>query len=272
MLEVDKVSMQFVRRPKPPTVSIGASIPGVGPYASFEADAFEIEGIVSLRGRAAGARLGWTQIQTLDVNRAHFRGLTRDAGRIEMLRDESKAAISSMCRDVSVSSDVFTCPAGTRRGLGYTPRGPMNIDLTPMRTPGILRVSHADKPGEGYIATQRNDRTRQPNYLSWALIEMQFCAVLLMKQQDGALVQLGHFTWGLRWEDRFEPIVHGSSFAGIRRTTGDEGNKVSFQPFVVGPVDDARLARLISAPNAQTCNERAYLRNNHPVLRQHSTW
>ena len=271
-LEVDRVGMQFLRRPKAPSVRIGDPIPGVGPYVSFDADALEVEAAVGLRGNAIGARLGWTQLQSVDVNRALFRGLTREAGRVEVLRDQSKMATSRLCRDVSFASDVFTCPPGTQRGLGYTPQRPMNLDLTSVHLPGTVRVSHADKPSEGYIATQQNDRTKRPNYLAWALVEMQFCAVLLLKHRDHRLVQLGHFTWGLRWENRFEPVIQGRKVTNIRRTSGDSGNTVTVKPFVDRPVTDVRFAALINATNSQTCNERAYLRNNNPVVHQHLSW
>jgi hypothetical protein len=274
MLEVSNVALQFLRHPKPPTVRIETPS-GTIPYVIFDADPFEIEASVTLRGASAdtaGPRLGWTQLQTLDVNRAAYRGQTSAAGRVEVFRDRSTKAMGNLCRDVSFASDVFTCPAGTRRGLGYTPRHAMNIDLGKERIPGTVLVSHADKPGDAYFTQYDNERTRQPNYLTWVMIEMQFCVVLLLKHRDGRLQQLKHFNWGLKLEDRFEPVLQGKTVASVRRIGTGVNNRVTFKPFIDGPVTDGNIAALIAAPTGMTCNERAYLRNNNPQVRQHSSW
>ena len=272
MLEVGHVGLQFLRRPKPPSVRITEATKDFGAYAMFDADAFEVEAAVALRGDGTGARLGWTQLQTLDVDRALYRGLTPDAGRVQVWRERSKAATAPLCRDVSSASDVFTAPAGAKTALGYTPRHPFNVALTPVHLPATVPVSHGDKPGGWYAALQDNDRTRKPNYLSWALIEMRFCVVLLLQHKNGRVEQLKHFYWSLKWEDRFEPVKGGGEITTVRRISGDDGHKMAFKQFVDGPVTDGRLAALIAAKTTQTCNKRAELRYNNPEVHHYARW
>lgn len=272
MLEVGHVALQFLRRPKHPSVRIPEPVKGFTPHVAFDADAFEVEAAVDLRGDTKGARLGWTQLQVTDINRALYKGATPDAGHVTVFRDRSTKAMARLCRDVSFANDVFTCPPGTRDGLGYTPQRPLNLDLTPVRAPATVRVSHADKPGDGWFIEWDNERTKRPNYLAWVLIEMQFCAVLLLRQPGGRLDQLKHFYWSLKWEARFEPALAGGKVTGVRQVGGDANNRATFQPFIDGPVTDSRLAEMIAARSGQTCNERAYLRNNNPEEHHYTRW
>ena len=275
MLKIGEVGLTFLKRPKRPTIRVETPGKGALSYASFDADAFEVEAAVELIGSRSdgkGARLGWTQIQTVDVNRAVYKGATTEAGRTEVNRDRSTSAAGSLCRDVMSATDVFTCPPGTQRGLGYTPQKPMNFALDAVPIPSKVRVSHADKPGEGYLVEFENDRTRRINYLAWAKVEMQFCAVLILKRRDGSIEQLSHFYWSLNWEDRFEPLRRGSDVTGIRAVGAGDRNAMTFKPFVKGPVPDGRLQALITAAKVQTCNDRAYLRNNDPETVFHSRW
>ncbi|RYF13435.1 MAG: hypothetical protein EOO77_15515 [Oxalobacteraceae bacterium] len=272
MLEVGRVALQFLRHPKAPSIRIPEPPKGMTPYVMFDSDAFEVEAAVDLRGDAKGARIGWTQLQTADVNRALYKGTTPDAGRVTVFRDRSTRAMARLCRDVSFASDVFTCPSNTTKGLGYTSLRPLNLDLTSVHFPATVRVSHADKPTDGWFTEVDNDRTRRQNYLAWVLIDMQFCAVLLLKQPGGRIEQLKHFYWGLKWEARFEPIVHNGKVGGVRQVGGGANNRATFKPFVDGPVTDPQLAALIAAPTGQTCNDRAYLRNNNPEVRNFAHW
>lgn len=271
MLEVGHVDLQFLRRPKPPSVRIEVPDRSAS-YVAFDADAFEVEAAVALRGDGTGARIGWTQLQTLEVDRAVYRGLTPDAGKVHVFRDRSKLGGVGPCRDVSFATDVFTAPPGTQRALGYTPLRPLNVALTAARLPGTVRVSHGDKPGQWYDALRDNDRTNKPNYLSWALVEMRFCAVLILQHKGGRLEQLKHFKWSLRWEDRFEPVRANGKVATVRRVGGATGNRIAFEPFRDGPVTDGRLASLIAASTAQTCNKRGELRYNTPEVHNYASW
>lgn len=270
MLEVGKVDLRFLRYPKQPSIRIEEPV-GSDAYAMFDADAFEVGAAVDLRGDGTGARLGWTQLQTVDIDRAMYRGLTPAAGKVEICRDCSTSAPAKLCRDVSFANDVFTAPPGTQVGLGYTPQQPLNVALTSARLPGTVHVSHADKPAAWNQVVYYNGVTRHPNYLASALVEMEFCAVLLLKHKDGRLQQLAHFYWSLSWKNRFELVKHGQK-TSVRRISGDEGNRITFKPFIDGPVTDAYLAALIATPTGQTCNKRAELRYNHPQVHQSAHW
>lgn len=231
-----------------------------GTQAIFTCDFFEIVAEVDLQGGAtetgAGYRLGFTQLQWIETNRATYNSLTRGDGWSEVKRDRPPARAAQACRDVASSTDPFTYPTGSQPLQGYAPQNLLNVDLaTVSGFPKTVKVSHADSPSDSWPIHRINSHTGKPNYLEWAQLEFHFCTVLLVRRPDGTFHQVKHFYWNVHWNVNFIIVpVAGSSGATVSPLPSSGKNVMNFGPFIEGAATDARFGSLITAAYVTTCN------------------
>lgn len=233
----------------------------VGPTdAVFTCDFFEVVADVDFTGGAhetgAGYRLGYTQLQWIETNRATYSGLAKTDGWSEVKRDRPPARLAQACRDVMLSNDPFSYPAGSKPLNGYTPHHFLNVDLAGVSGfPKSVQVSHADSPSDRYPLQRLNVRTGKSNFLDWVQMEFHFCTVLMVKRQDGSYHQLKHFYWNVHWNANFvATAAFGGIGATVRFVPSAHKNVMNFGPFIEGAVSDVRFAALVSAPSVTTCN------------------
>jgi len=258
MFHVRESHLRFVVRPTTTAVTI---VPpgGAGALAMFISPFFEVEGQVSFAqppAKAAGCRLGFTQLQWIETNRATFRGIGRGDGWSMLKRDRAPARPAQACRDVAFANDVFSYPPGAQGLVGYMPRHKLDLDLgTMVPLPTALFVSHADAPRDIFPTFRRNGRTGKLNYLDWAQLEFHFCTVMLLRRNDGTLHQLKHFYWNVHWNANFTASPgQGSAPATVRPLPSAGRNIYNFGRVIDGAVTDSRFAALIGQAVTPTCN------------------
>ena len=241
-----------------------------GSQAVFTCDFFEAVAEVDLQGgpseTGAGYRLGYTQLQWIETNRATYSGLTKADGWSEVKRDRPPARPAQACRDVALSTDPFTYPPGSQPLQGYAPQNLLNIDLATVTTlPTTIKVSHADSPSDSWPTRRMNTKTNKPNFLDWAQLEFHFCSVLLIRRKDGTFHQLKCFYWNVHWNVNFTIApTAGATGATVSPVASSRKNVMNFGPIIEGAVTDHRFAALVSAANVSTCNTVA----NQEVARQ----
>ena len=173
----------------------------------FDSPRIKADASITLTGAAGenvgGWVLGFIQLKYIGTNRVHYRGATVRDGSIMFTRSNE-----TLCRDTddhsaevwfdSINSGGTTGTEGTNKlaaasMLGST--GSLNV-----------RAGLVDKPWRRWPATRSN--TLVPgfpiNYLSYAVIELLFCTMLVAQDPAGKFHMLKHFYWNAIWEQKFK--------------------------------------------------------------------
>lgn len=228
------------------------------------------QGACSLDGEPGDDAAGWTlgiiQLQWVETNWAHYRGLRNSDGSSFLQRARPPARPVQACRDTMVRGGVLV--DGSQSGLdrGVVPKG--------AKLPIRLAARLTDDPLEYFDLSRTNSRTGQLNHLREVQLEFHFCSVLTLVSPRGQYRHLRHFSWNVHWQTRFEPVdqANPSSPWVVIPSTANRANSAHVGAVVPGAPSDHRFRGIVTSPTAPNCNALADGAAAAPNIRESATW
>lgn len=195
------------------TVTVPGSQPSVDASAGppigfmFNSPSIDASAAIKLVGAAgenvAGWTLGFIQLKYIGTDHARYRGATPHEGSALVSKSNK-----ILCRDTdkdsaevwydSLNAGGTTGPAGTNKLAAGTKLGADGTLVVPAHL--------FDQPRRWRASVRVNDSvaSKPNNFLSYAVVELLFCTMLVAREPGGAFHMLRHYYWNVIWEQTFK--------------------------------------------------------------------
>lgn len=211
----------------------------------------------------AGWQLGWMQAEWCETNWAYYRGQTNNDGCSFLQRGRAPARTSRACRDsIAPGAAIYNT---------VTPGHSVQLTAASV-LPAVFTANHYDKPSEFFPLQRANTLTGRPNMLREAQLEFMFCAVLVLISPTGAIHQLSHFYWNVRWQGRFLPSNFANLAAAWTINVNGGGQGAAVSMVFGGASHDHRFSNIMVAGAAPNCNVVAGNASNNPNVQEARIW
>jgi hypothetical protein len=208
---------------------------------------------------AAGWAFGFIQIEWINVNWAHYKGVNNEDGSLFVNYARPPLNMQTVSHDRADEEpnriwydDGPSQPDDELDGFHVVPAGktvPHDLEKE-VRGGGVV---FADRPTMGHMRQLPNKLTGARNFLFEAQTAHHFCTIFSAREpSDGPFRPLASFYWACHWQARFDPKPDGSFLFMIR---DNQGTGFFRSGVIPGPPSDPRFKDVVTKPTGDCCNK-----------------
>jgi hypothetical protein len=190
--------------------------------------------------RSATWKVGYMQLQTMEVNWAYYRGESDGDGCVFVDKVVNRRV--GACRDVKSEGALWYEISGNRDDCYAVPQGINAAKRAPWNDVWFVV---GDSPTTDWaFEVPNNLRNGTPNYLYEFRAAQQFLTLVVQQDRSGRLSFLRHFTWKVVWHGRSERATGVAKSAMDFKLVKDSG--FTRGAFIDGAPGDGSYIRILN--------------------------
>jgi hypothetical protein len=147
---------------------------------------------------------------------------------------------------------------------------PVTLPLPEKPTfPFTVQVVHRDNPHETFPLWRINSKTKRPNFLQAAQVELAFCTALVARSPSQTLTFLRSFYWNVNWQNTFKTLTPPGTLV-VEKVAA--GTSCHVGHVLMGRPDDARFTTVLTTPQATNCQSIGLAAFNSPNVTEAAEW